>query len=154
MAFTNEYLTEKEKAQLVEVGNIAIVDRRMCLRDIATVDRSRNIYLLRFCYRYGLEPDRDKIDFVCFYGEISRKNMCEIRLKDLGYKKDENIKKLHKVEFIQYWELEEIMICPPSKVDISKVKDALEDMMTAYGILGDPERNESYQGKFKAIVKI
>jgi len=46
------------------------------------------------------------------------------------------------------------MICPSSKVDISKVKDTLEDMMTAYGILGDPEGNETYRGKFKAIVKM
>jgi len=97
MAFTNEYLTEKEKAQLIEVGNIAIVDRMVCLRDIATVDRNRKIYLLRFSYRYGLEPDRGKIDFVCFYGKISKEYMCEIQLKDLGNEKDENIKKLHKV---------------------------------------------------------
>lgn len=80
--------------------------------------------------------------------------MCEIRLKDLGYEKNENVKKLQKVDFVQYWELEEIKPCSSSKVDVSKVKCILEDMMTAYGILGAPEGNESYRGKFKAIVKM
>lgn len=158
MAFSNEYLTEEEIELIKKTGHDALVNTRngiFCYVNRCTVDRARKIWLIHYSRRadYGDSRTRDE-RFVLFYGAIDKNNIVELCLENLGIERDVQVKEKHNAKFIKYWAIKKINISQSLTVGEKDIRKLLEEIMSAYAILGTPnEKREDYYGKGKAIIK-
>ena len=155
MGFSNEYLTEEEIELLKKTEHWSITRKDkngvVCLRKSCTVDRKRNIWLIRFTHDSSFEPQMKEERFALFYQKISNENLVELRMKDLGEDKD-SLKK-YGIPTVQYWAVKEMKVSPLLKGKESDIKSMLEEIMTAFGICGNPKhKGPGFDGRFKAKV--
>lgn len=156
MGFSNEYLTEQEIELIKETEHKALVNKHngiFCYTNKCTTDRDRMIWLVHYPRSMDYESIINEERFVLFYGAISKQNIIEISLLDLGIEKNPLIKEEHNAKLITYWKIKEIIIPPFLPVDLQDIKELLSEIMSAYGINGDPkDRQKDYFGYSKAII--
>jgi len=158
MGFSNEYLTDEEKRLIAETRHLRLTSssktESFCLKDRATVDREKRIWLLANATTYDWDPRvRGKL-FVIFWKKIHKDNVIEVTLKDLGWEENDLVKEKYKVGDIRYWSIMDIKISKQLKIDRSNIKIILEEIMSAYGISGNPKhKGPEFDGKVKAIIK-
>ena len=89
MAFSNEYLTEKEieLVKATEMDSLLHIKRSqgkiseiICNVNRCTTDREKKRWLIRYRKGYGWEPKFGEEFFVLFYGAIHRENAIELCL--------------------------------------------------------------------------
>ena len=158
MGFSNEYLTDEEKKLIANTGHYALTRRKNsvyeCLCETCTVDRRRNIWMLKNENDYDYDLKANGYMFVLFWGCIQKQNCIELYLKDVGRERGINAKERFGVNIVQYWSIKDIKIPEFSKINKNEVYDVLEDLMTGYGICGDPRhKGPDFDGKIKAIIK-
>ena len=154
MGFSNEYLTEEEKALIVKTGH-ALLTRKNgvvyeCIPRIATVDRRENIWIIRVRDGYSYEIGNER--FIGFYGEISKNKVIDFCVKNLGTETNAKILQKHGVEDINNWELINLNISKDIQQYKVEIINKLEEILTAYAISGHPREN-GIMGEFKAILR-
>ncbi|MBP3339682.1 MAG: hypothetical protein J6L69_09795 [Lachnospiraceae bacterium] len=159
MAFSNEYLTEEEKKLIAETRHRILTSASetisYSLNDIATVDRDKKIWLLENNKTREWDYKERGYLFVIFWGKIHKDNVVEITLNLLADEFVDKSNSKYGVELIKYWGVKKIQISPKLSVSESEVKSILEEIMTAYGLWGNPEHNgPEFDGKVKAVVRV
>lgn len=155
MGFSNEYLTEEEKKLIAKTGHIGLNKKTKngieCLREYCTVDRERKIWMLHYRYDSLYNPNDKEDNFVIFYGSINNESRIEVCLKNLGIEKDISVKKKYGAHMIKYWKIKDMKCIGNMKLDNDEMLFLLEEIMTAYQILGEP-KDDDFNEVFKAIV--
>ncbi|MBP3339279.1 MAG: hypothetical protein J6L69_07735 [Lachnospiraceae bacterium] len=158
MGFSNEYLTDEEKRLIAETrhNKLTSIDETsaFCLKEKVTVDRDRKIWLLSNTKIREWDPREDGYLFIMFWKKIHKDNVIEITLKDMGREYVDANKQEDGVEVIRHWGIMKINISNQLQVDEYEIKNLLEEMMTAYGVNGNPKhKGPEFDGKVKAIIK-
>lgn len=156
MGFSNEYLTEEEIELFKETEHWAFIRKNkrgtICLEKWCTTDREKRIWLMRYPRDYSYDPNEKEDRFIIFYGDINNNNFIELCMKDLGEDK-ESLKK-YGIPTVQYWAVKEMKVSPRLKEKENDIKKMLEEIMTAFGICGNPKhKGPGFDGRFKAIIK-
>ncbi|MBP3339681.1 MAG: hypothetical protein J6L69_09790 [Lachnospiraceae bacterium] len=159
MGFSNEYLTEDEKKLIAETrhNKLTSIDETsvFCLKEKVTVDRNRKIWFLSNTKTREWDfRDRGYL-FIMFWGKIHKDNVIEITLKDMGREYIDVTKVKDGIEVIRYWGIHSIKMSNKLDIDKCAIEDVLGEIMTAYGICGDPKhKGPKYDGKMKVIIKM
>ena len=163
MAFSNEYLMEKEinLIKATELDSLLHIKRSkgkiceiICNVNRCTTDRENKRWLIRYRKGYGCEPKLGEEFFVLFYGAIHRDNAIDLCMKKEGTEDNPLILQKYEKELIYYWKVEEIEIPKQLRVEKQIILDMLEEIMNAYGICGNPEhKGPDFDGKIKTFVK-
>ena len=107
---------------------------------------------MRYPRDYSYDPNLKQDRFIIFYGDIDNNNLIELCMKDLGEEK-ESLKK-YGVSTVQYWAVKEMKVSPKLKGKENDIKEMLQEIMTAFGICGNPKhKGPGFDGRFKAIIK-
>jgi len=156
MGFSNEYLTDEEIELFKATEHWAFIRKDksgiICLKNRCTVDREKGIWLMRYPRDYSYDPNLKEDNFVIFYGNINNNSLVELCMKDLG--EDKEAEKKYGVPTVQCWAIKEIRIASMLNVKEDEIKELLEEIMTAFGICGNPKhKGPGFDGRFKAIIK-
>lgn len=155
MGFTNDYLTEKKNEDLAKCNYYEFTWRnqysspRKC-----TVDRDRNMWLIRMPRGYEWDP-KERIDrFIFFYGTISKENVFEICLNELGKERDKAVLKKYNVKLIWKWKVKSIKRAELLDVSEEELLEVLEEALDVFGLNGTIEWNKpELKNEFKSILK-
>lgn len=157
MGFSNDELTEEEIELIKKTKHEFMVNvhhNHFCYVGSGTVDREKKIWLIECPGGYDYEYNELGKKFVLIYKEIDIDNIVELYLKNFGDDEDPEKNKKYNTMFIMYWKIKNIKIPPSLGISREELIPVLEDALSIYGIMGEPEDKEKdYYGKVKAIIK-